>query len=203
VQQQRQALRNRFEKTKSSFFSFSRFMPVAAQPERAAGGGAPRSDLPVSPGRAVAHVACPLGRRAVTQPRRGGNALQSQIASYSRTAISKFQTPSPRAVLAPGPLQFQGVAGATVPPRPRLSGYVLDVLGAEMHSKYIKHQFQRPSSEISQLPPPNVSPRRPCALRGGCVIPQTPAVLWARLQRAPPAPCSSMPIGSPVSSQAN
>jgi hypothetical protein len=34
---------------------------------------------------------------------------------------------------------------------------------------------------------------------GGCVIPQTPTLLWVRLQRAPPPPpCSSMPIGSPV-----
>ena len=50
-------------------------------------------------------------------------------------------------LLAPGPLQFQGVAGVTVPPRPRLFGYMLR---AEMpcsgpgcrHPKYIKHRFQ-------------------------------------------------------------
>jgi hypothetical protein len=78
---------------------------------------------------------------------RGVNALQFQIASHSSTAISTFRTTPPPAVLAPGPLQFQGVAGTTVPPRPRLSGYVL---GAEMpcsgpgcrHPKCIKHRFQ-------------------------------------------------------------
>ena len=78
---------------------------------------------------------------------RGVNTLRFQIASQPSTAISTFRTTPPPAVLAPGPLQFQGVAGATVPPRPRLSGYVL---GAEMpcsgpgcrHPKYIKHRFQ-------------------------------------------------------------
>jgi hypothetical protein len=54
---------------------------------------------------------------------RGGNALQFQIASQASTAISTFRTTPPPAVLAPGPLQFQGVAGATVPHLPRLSGY--------------------------------------------------------------------------------
>ena len=47
---------------------------------------------------------------------RGVNALQFQIASHSSTAISTFRTTPPPAVSAPGPLQFQGVAGATVPP---------------------------------------------------------------------------------------
>jgi hypothetical protein len=39
---------------------------------------------------------------------RGVNALQFQIASHSSTAISTFRTTPPPAVLAPGPLQFQG-----------------------------------------------------------------------------------------------
>jgi hypothetical protein len=42
--------------------------------------------------------------------------MQFQIASHSSTAISTFRTTPPPAVLAPGPLQFQGVAGATAPP---------------------------------------------------------------------------------------
>jgi hypothetical protein len=120
------------------------------------------------------------------------------------TAISAFRTTPPPAVLAPGPLQFQGVAGATVPPRPRLSGYVL---GAEMSYVVFSAGLQAPEvhqapisvtaggSSLSQLPAPHqkhVSLRRSCgalppaALRGGCVIPQTPAVLWARLSPHPP-----------------
>jgi hypothetical protein len=58
---------------------------------------------------------------------------------------------------------------------------------------------------ISAPPKKNVGLRRSCgalppaALRGGCVIPQAPAVPWARLSpHPPPTPCSFMPIASPV-----
>jgi hypothetical protein len=97
--------------------------------------------------------------------------LQFQIASQASTAISTFRTTPPPAVLAPGPLQFQGVAGATVPPRPRLSGYVLS---AEMpcsgpgcpgtrSASSTDFSDHRPGFSLSQLPPKTCKP--PAVLR--------------------------------------
>jgi hypothetical protein len=112
-------------------------------------------DLPVrppaAPPRGEAHSVLDFVLRVYSL--RGVNVLQFQIASHSSTAISTFRTATPPpAVLAPGPLQFQGVAGATVPPRP--------------HPKYIKHRLQWPQAAPPYLSSPPKKRKPPAGSAG-------------------------------------